>query len=114
VIAILRAYAQLGDGTFPPRIDDWSTFTKLIGNKAERTTTKPTEKEMELMGHVGALTPFFMTLSKDNWAYLGEGVKLGEKERIVFWYLDSKTNKYRAVYGDLSAKEIAREGLPKK
>jgi outer membrane lipoprotein-sorting protein len=114
VIAILRAYAQLGDGTFPPKIDDWSAFVKLIGNKAERTTTKPTEKEMELMGHVGALTPFIMTLPKDEWAYLGEGVKLGEKERIVFWYLDGKTNKYRAVYGDLSAKEIGREGLPKK
>jgi hypothetical protein len=114
VIAILRAYAQLGDGTFPPKIDDWSAFVKLIGNKAERTTTKPTEAEMELMGHVGALTPFLMTLPKENWAYLGEGVKLGEKERIVFWYLDGKTNKYRAVYGDLSAKEIEREGLPKK
>ncbi len=114
VIAILRAYAQLGDGTLPPKIDDWSTFTKLIGNKAERAATKPTEKEMELMGHVGALTPFLMTLPKDDWAYLGEGVKLGEKDRIVFWYLDAKTNTYRAVYGDLSAKEIEREALPKR
>jgi hypothetical protein len=55
---------------------------------------------------------FLMTLPKDEWAYLGEGVKLGEKDRIVFWYLDGKTNKYRAVHGDLSAKEIEPEALP--
>jgi outer membrane lipoprotein-sorting protein len=113
VIAVLRKYAEMSGGTFPAKIDDWSTFTKLIGNKAERAA-KPDEKEMELMGHVGALTPFLMTLPKDGWAYLGDGVKLGEKDRIVFWYLDNKTGKYRAVYGDLSAREITAADLPKR
>jgi hypothetical protein len=113
VIAVLRKYAEMSGGTFPAKIDDWSVFTKLIGNKAEKAA-QPNEKEMELMGHVGALTPFLMTLPKDGWAYLGDGVKLGDKDRIVFWYLDSKTNKYRAVYGDLSAREIAAADLPKR
>jgi outer membrane lipoprotein-sorting protein len=111
VIAILRGYAQSSDGAFPPKIDDWSTFTKLIGNKAEKTA-KPTEKDMELIGHVGALTPFLMNLPKDGWAYLGDGVKLGEKDKIVFWYKDPKTNQHRAIYGDLSVKPIAPEDLP--
>jgi hypothetical protein len=113
VIAVLRKYAEMSDGAFPPKIDDWSTFAKLIGNKAEKAA-KPSEKDMELMGHVGALTPFLMGLPKDDWAYLGDGVKLGDKDRIVFWYLDGKTSKYRAVYGDLSAREIAVADLPKR
>jgi outer membrane lipoprotein-sorting protein len=111
VIAILRGYALRSDGRFPPRIDDWSTFATLIGNKTEKAA-KPSEKDMELMGHVGALTPFLMTLPKDGWAYLGDGAKLGEKEKIVFWCLDAKTRQYRAIYGDLSVKPIAPEDLP--
>jgi outer membrane lipoprotein-sorting protein len=113
VIAVLRKYAEMSDGAFPPKIDDWSTFTKLVGNKAEKAAAKPSEKEMELLGHVGALTPFLMSMPKDHWAYLGEGVKLGDKDRIVFWYLDGKSKTYRAVYGDLSAREIAAADLPK-
>jgi outer membrane lipoprotein-sorting protein len=113
VIAILRKYAEMSGGTFPEKIDDWSTFTKLIGNKAEKAA-QPTQADIDLMGHIGALTPFLMTLPKDGWAYLGDGVKIGDKDRIVFWYLDSKTGKYHAVYGDLSAKEITAADLPKR
>jgi hypothetical protein len=46
--------------------------------------------------------------------YIGKGVKLGDKGRIVCWYklkgANAKT--YRAVYGDLSVKDVAPEDLP--
>ena len=52
---------------------------------------------------------------KGSFRYLGKGVKLGDKDRIVCWYKlknakDPRT--YRAVYGDLSVKDVAPEALP--
>jgi hypothetical protein len=50
-----------------------------------------------------------------SFRYLGKGVKLGEKDRIVCWYKlkgakDPKA--YRVVYGDLSVKDVEPENLP--
>ena len=50
-----------------------------------------------------------------SFRYFGKGVKLGEKDRIVFWYKlkDSKgPSTYRVIYGDLSVKDVAQEDLP--
>jgi hypothetical protein len=116
VIALLRAYAQANDGQFPPKLNmDWGVYARIIGNKAAKVAgpnAKLDDKQMELSAHVGALNPFLMSLPKEGWDYLGDGVKLGEKDKIVFWYLDPKTNKHLAVYGDLSVKPIAAEDLP--
>jgi hypothetical protein len=52
---------------------------------------------------------------EDSFRYLGKGVKLGEKDRIVCWYKlkDAKdANTYRVVYGDLSVKDVAVKDLP--
>jgi len=52
---------------------------------------------------------------EDSFRYLGKGVKLGEKDRIVCWYKlkDAKdANTYRVVYGDLSVKDVAAKDLP--
>ncbi len=50
-----------------------------------------------------------------SFRYLGKGVKLGDKDRIVCWYKlknakDPRT--YRVVYGDLSVKDVAPRDLP--
>ena len=50
-----------------------------------------------------------------SFRYLGKGVKLGDKDRIVCWYKLKNTkvpNTYRVVYGDLSVKDVAPEDLP--
>jgi len=51
---------------------------------------------------------------KGSFHYLGKGVKLGDKGRIVCWYklkgANAKTR--RVVYGDLSVKDVASEDLP--
>ena len=116
VIALLRAYAQANDGQFPPKLNlDWGVYARMIGNKAAKVAgpnAKLDDKQMELSAHVGALNPFLMSLPKDGWDYLGDGVKLGEKDKIVFWYKDAKANQHRAIYGDLTVKPIAPEDLP--
>ena len=55
------------------------------------------------------------SIVKNSFRYLGKGVKLGDKDRIVCWYKlkDAKDpSTYRVVYGDLSVKDVAPEDLP--
>jgi hypothetical protein len=47
--------------------------------------------------------------------YLGKGVKLGDKSRIVCWYKLKGAKDptiYRVLYGDLSVKDVAPKDLP--
>jgi len=38
---------------------------------------------------------------------------LGEKDKVVFWYQDAASKKYRAIYGDLTVRNANPETLPK-
>jgi RNA polymerase sigma-70 factor (ECF subfamily) len=58
------------------------------------------------MSSVGAMTPFLMSLPKDEYAYLGSGVNLNQKDTIIFWYQNQETKKYRAIYANLTAKDV--------
>lgn len=49
---------------------------------------------------------------KNSFRYMGKGVDLGDQNRIVCWYKLKKSNTYRAVYGDLSARDIGADELP--
>ena len=116
VIEVLRGYASFNNGKFPEKINvDWGVFAGMIRNKATKAVGDGPgldDKQLQLMTHVGALLPFLMSIPKEDWAYLGNGVTLGEKDKIVFWHRDPQTRTYRAVYGDLTAKEVAVEQLP--
>ena len=65
------------------------------------------------MANLGASLPFLVSMRKDNYAYLGKGKTVDQKDAIVFWYKKADGT-YRAIYGDLSAKDIKAENLPKK
>jgi hypothetical protein len=52
-------------------------------------------------------------MPKDGYAYLGKGRTVDQKDAIVIWY-KWPDGTYRAIYGDLSAKDIKAENLPKK
>ena len=41
-----------------------------------------------------------------------EGVKLGDADKIVFWYQPKGKETYRAVFGDLHAADVAADRLP--
>jgi outer membrane lipoprotein-sorting protein len=106
-IITLRTYAESSDGRFPSKLDDYTAYTKLA-------TTKPIAPgELAPAMHGAMLMPFLMKVGKGNWAYSGDGVKLGEKDKLIFWYRDPKTTKYRGVYGDLTARELKDAEVPK-
>ena len=49
---------------------------------------------------------------RGSFRYLGKGVKLGNGDRFVCWYKLKSTGTYRAVYGDLTVKDVAPGDLP--
>jgi hypothetical protein len=51
-------------------------------------------------------------ITERSWKYLGKGVKLGDKDRIVCWYRPKGSRAYRVIYGDLSVKDVAPGDLP--
>jgi hypothetical protein len=48
-----------------------------------------------------------------DWHYAGQGVKFGDTDTAVFWCRPKDSETYRVVYGDLSAKDVKPENLPK-
>ena len=65
------------------------------------------------MSHLGSIIPFLSQMTKDDYEYLGKGKTRADTEAVIFWY-KTKDGSYRAVYGDLSAKAVALDDLPKK
>ena len=51
---------------------------------------------------------------KDGFGYRSEGVKLGDADKILFWYRPDGGAQYRALYGDLHAADVPADKLPEK
>ncbi len=131
MIEYLGILADFNDKLFP---DDAFSHWNLL-DKIDRAQKKPrkdlTEAQRKLLEtdmrygwrfgtvHNAPILVFFSwdpdsTVEK-SFRYLGKGVKLGDKDRIVCWYKlrDAKDpNTFRVVYGDLTVKDIAPQDLP--
>jgi hypothetical protein len=121
--------AAFNDKTFPDEANNsWALLRKI-----DRATSKPpkrqTAAERKLLdadmrynwgGATNApILDFFFwnpdSIVEKSFRYLGKGVKLGEKDRIVCWYKlkgAQDPNTYRVVYGDLNVKDVAPKDLP--
>lgn len=110
IIAALGGYTKLADGRFPASIADWGPWAVLFSHASVNGDV--TEPEMtRVMGHLGSILPFLMQMNKDDYAYLGKGKTIKDTDVIVFWY-KTKDETYRAIYGDLTVKEVTRDALP--
>ena len=52
-------------------------------------------------------------VESSDWYYAGNGVKLGEADKPVFWYQPRDSKTYRVIYGDMSVKDVSPQDLPK-
>ncbi len=128
VTSILRTYAENMDGQFPARLTDrgQSIFADLkkkglldsyesaflhvpAGQKKE--WDEQASKMSDLVLSVAQLSFLLSGKRGVDYAYYPGG-KLGEKDRIVFWYKDEKSGEYMAIYGDLRVEKIDKEKLP--
>jgi hypothetical protein len=108
IIEALRGYTKRDDGKFPASITDWGPWAVLFSKDSRDGTVDP--ETTKVLAHLGAITPFLVSMPKDDYAYLGEGKSVDQKDAIVFWY-KRPDGTYRAIYGDLSAKDILAENL---
>ena len=127
----LGAFVEFNDRAFPD--EAFPAYYKLdkenaaLGKPASQQTAIEKKYVAMSLRYQSMGTPFDFFRTTGNWfrvthdfvedsfRYLGKGVKLGEKDRIVCWYKlkDAKdANTYRVVYGDLSVKNVAAKDLP--
>lgn len=108
----LRIYAAKTGGIFPKRLDDLAEFDKVFPKK-----TKIGEMpDPELLRVVHSLTRFMMATRplKGGFGYRSEGVKLGDADKILFWYRPEGAANYRVIYGDLHVSDVTEDRLPEK
>jgi hypothetical protein len=51
---------------------------------------------------------------KEKFGYRSDGVKLGDADKILFWYRPDGAAGYRALFGDLHADDVTADKLPEK
>jgi outer membrane lipoprotein-sorting protein len=108
VAPLLKAYAAHKDGQFPPQLTDWAEIIKTLATEA-----KPNPQLQKVYGDMGTLTAMLPLYHRGTeWDYLPTGVKLGDADKIVFWYQPKGSTTYKAVYGDLRIAEVTAEQLP--
>jgi outer membrane lipoprotein-sorting protein len=107
---LLRTYAYHAEGAFPPRFDDWAAYGKQIAN--DKSDDKINIKLVRLAQTFARLQIFLLN-HEGNYGYKSEGVKLGDSDKVLFWYRPKGSEVYRAIYGDLHAADAAAGQLPK-
>jgi hypothetical protein len=113
LIATLRQYSEVNEGTFPNGFDTPSTMSfvmKVAAKLGLKQGQEPTPKQQK--EHMGALMKlsrgfmFAMQLPAEADAhYAGKGVKLGATDKPIFWYRPKAAQKYRVIYADLSVRD---------
>jgi len=116
-ITVLRVWVEhLLGGSFPQtlNIGELMSQTPAIGEKIGQLNISDEEKTQLGMA-MGRGFVFFQQLEPNGatWHYAGSGVKLGDKDKAIFWYRPKGSQTYRVIYGDLTVRDVAAENLPK-
>ncbi len=121
VIDYFAIVADVNNKKFPDQFDSpigFEIWTKLWTTpKDERTTTEQkleaAQNHYNAFGITSPADHFIKNNTEANsFRYLGKGIRLGDKDRIVCWYKLKGAKSYRAVYGDLTVKDLPPEALP--
>ena len=122
MLAFLGAAARFNDNTFPD-----SAFEPFDPDKFNAESKKSREARSEVaqalfdirdkIANRGIYQTPAMRFVEDqarpnSFHYVGADVEVGDSERLVLWYRPMRGNTYRAVYGDLSVKDVAKADLP--
>jgi hypothetical protein len=125
MVEYLGVLAEYNHRTFPDQVSPFAFPSDELNRSWDKPKEERTAAEQKLLDtteHYKMAGLNEMPLSHflqdhavpDSFRYLGKGVKLGDKDRIVCWYKLRGSNGYRAVYGDLTVKAVAPEDLPLK
>ena len=113
LVECLRIWAEvLLDGNFPEAIGMMELMKQLPQVEAKLGESVASAEEGTQKGMTLAKGMLFVMGLKDH-HYAGNGVKLGDADKAIFWYQPEGAETYRVIYGDLSVKDVAPENLPK-
>ncbi len=112
LINLLRVYAETSGGTFPPKPYDQAAFQKQFPKEKFKDPTDP--QMIRVVQSMAASVVFLQFELKNNFGYKADGVKLGDADKILFWYRKKGAEKYRAIFGDLHAEDVTADKLPEK
>jgi outer membrane lipoprotein-sorting protein len=118
LIEYLRLWSSwTNDGTFPPTLNP-AELAKAAMEMAKAGKFGPDQTtEQQQFEHAMKMTRGMMFVLKlpaqSNWRYAGQNVKHGDAQTPIFWYQPAGSATYRAIYGDLSIKDVTPENLPK-
>jgi outer membrane lipoprotein-sorting protein len=120
LIEWLRVTALANDGKFVETTLGLDRERQVAIFDKPRADRSKAEQEYEALaqkhvldGNVFPITEFANESTEPrSFRYLGKGVKLGSGERVVCAYKLKGTAKYRAVFGDLTVKDVDPNNLP--
>jgi len=111
----LRIWTRVHDGAFPETLSTENVMKQvpLLAGKIAQLNLTDDETTQMMMKYVRGML-FIQTLeTQGKGHYAGQGVKLGDADKAIFWYQPKDSETYRVIYGDLSVKDVAPENLPK-
>jgi outer membrane lipoprotein-sorting protein len=110
VVPVLKFYAEHSDGHFPKDLHNWGDIIKKL--IAPGATTAPTETN-DIMTNVGTITGLLAQYQKGKtYDYLPNNGKLGDSDKVIFWYQPEDSKTYKAIYGDMHIAEVTADKLP--
>jgi outer membrane lipoprotein-sorting protein len=107
LVRMLRFCADTSGGKFPKRLDD--TLAKMTNLAKAKEKTGP--ESMRLGANIVRAGMFVLSL-KGAFGYRPEEAKLGDAEKVLFWYRPAAATTYRALYGDLHWADLTTDQLP--
>jgi hypothetical protein len=111
----LRILAEkVNDGQFPAgvSVDDYLKQGATIQKRFDELGLSADEQTALGMKLSKYLLFLRFYKGEGKWYYRGQGVKLGEADKAIFWYRPRDSQTYRVIYGDLRVEDVAPENLP--
>ena len=123
MIEHLGILADFNNQTFPDHVFPYtfrSDRINKVSEKPKKDRTAAEQKLIETMNYylrAGLSAVPIGHFVHDNtveksFRYLGKGIRLGDKNRVVCWYKLKGASSYRVIYGDLSFNDLPPEALP--
>ncbi len=111
----LQVWAKVMGGKFPEAVGTENTMKQvpLLAEKIDQLNLTDDETTQMMMKYVRGMLFIQLLEYQDTGHYAGQGVKLGDAGKAIFWYQPKDSETYRVIYGDLSVKDVASENLPK-
>lgn len=111
----LRIWAQIiEDGQFPDSInlEDIAKVGPKLEKGLEKTGLSDEEQTNLAIKWGQGLVFIRFFKGQGQWHYAGQGVKLGDGDKPIFWYQPQGSETWRVIYGDLRVEDVAPENLP--